>query len=76
MRIATRSATTHHDGVVFSAPGCGRRPIADLYDPEAMPADLRAAHERNDEMPLTACAAVCIGFALEKSDRDFFRFRP
>ena len=23
--------------------------IADLYDPEAMPADLRAAHERNDE---------------------------
>jgi hypothetical protein len=24
--------------------------IADLYDPESMPADLRAAHERNDEM--------------------------
>ncbi len=24
--------------------------IADLYDPEAMPADLRAAHERNDEV--------------------------
>jgi hypothetical protein len=24
-------------------------PIADLYDPEKMPADLRAAHERNDE---------------------------
>lgn len=23
--------------------------IADLYDPEAMPADLRAAHDRNDE---------------------------
>ncbi len=23
--------------------------IADLYDPEAMPDDLRAAHERNDE---------------------------
>ena len=23
--------------------------IADLYDPEKMPADLRAAHERNDE---------------------------
>jgi hypothetical protein len=23
--------------------------IADLYDPDAMPADLRAAHERNDE---------------------------
>jgi len=23
--------------------------IADLYDPQAMPADLRAAHERNDE---------------------------
>jgi hypothetical protein len=23
--------------------------IADLYDPESMPADLRAAHERNDE---------------------------
>ncbi len=23
--------------------------IADLYDPETMPADLRAAHERNDE---------------------------
>ena len=23
--------------------------IAELYDPEAMPADLRAAHERNDE---------------------------
>ena len=24
--------------------------IADLYDPEAMPDDLRAAHERNDEV--------------------------
>jgi hypothetical protein len=24
--------------------------IADLYDPEVMPADLRAAHERNDEV--------------------------
>jgi hypothetical protein len=24
--------------------------IADLYDPDAMPADLRAAHERNDEI--------------------------
>jgi hypothetical protein len=24
--------------------------IADLYDPEAMPANLRAAHERNDEV--------------------------
>ena len=24
--------------------------IAELYDPEAMPADLRAAHERNDEV--------------------------
>jgi hypothetical protein len=24
--------------------------IADLYDPEAMPADLREAHERNDEV--------------------------
>ena len=24
--------------------------IADLYDPEKMPADLRAAHDRNDEM--------------------------
>ena len=24
--------------------------IADLYDPEDMPADLRAAHERNDEV--------------------------
>lgn len=24
--------------------------IADLYDPETMPEDLRAAHERNDEM--------------------------
>lgn len=24
--------------------------IADLYDPEAMPADLKAAHERNDEV--------------------------
>lgn len=24
--------------------------IADLYDPETMPADLRAAHERNDEV--------------------------
>ena len=24
--------------------------IADLYDPEEMPADLRAAHERNDEV--------------------------
>ena len=24
--------------------------LADLYDPEAMPADLRAAHERNDEV--------------------------
>ncbi len=24
--------------------------IADLYDPEKMPADLRAAHERNDEV--------------------------
>ncbi|MDX9975072.1 MAG: lactate dehydrogenase [FCB group bacterium] len=24
--------------------------IADLYDPEAMPADLRAAHDRNDEV--------------------------
>jgi hypothetical protein len=23
--------------------------IADLYDPDTMPADLRAAHERNDE---------------------------
>lgn len=23
--------------------------IADLYDPEAMPANLRAAHDRNDE---------------------------
>jgi hypothetical protein len=23
--------------------------IADLYDPETMPANLRAAHERNDE---------------------------
>jgi len=23
--------------------------IAELYDPEKMPADLRAAHERNDE---------------------------
>lgn len=23
--------------------------IADLYDPDAMPADLRAAHDRNDE---------------------------
>ena len=23
--------------------------IADLYDPEKMPADLRQAHERNDE---------------------------
>jgi len=26
------------------------RSIADLYDPEAMPADLRQAHERNDEV--------------------------
>jgi hypothetical protein len=25
--------------------------IADLYDPDKMPADLRAAHERNDEVP-------------------------
>ena len=24
--------------------------IADLYDPESMPADLRAAHDRNDEV--------------------------
>ena len=24
--------------------------IADLYDPETMPPDLRAAHERNDEV--------------------------
>jgi hypothetical protein len=24
--------------------------IADLYDPDAMPADLRAAHDRNDEL--------------------------
>jgi hypothetical protein len=24
--------------------------IADLYDPEAMPDDLRAAHDRNDEV--------------------------
>ena len=24
--------------------------IADLYDPEAMPEDLRAAHDRNDEV--------------------------
>ena len=24
--------------------------IAELYDPEGMPADLRAAHERNDEV--------------------------
>ena len=24
--------------------------IADLYDPEAMPADLRAAHDHNDEV--------------------------
>ncbi len=24
--------------------------IADLYNPEAMPADLRAAHDRNDEV--------------------------
>lgn len=24
--------------------------IADLYDPEKMPADLREAHERNDEV--------------------------
>lgn len=24
--------------------------IADLYDPKTMPADLRAAHERNDEV--------------------------
>ncbi|MEZ5714390.1 MAG: type IIL restriction-modification enzyme MmeI [Paracoccaceae bacterium] len=24
--------------------------IADLYDPEKMPADLRAAHDRNDEV--------------------------
>lgn len=24
--------------------------IADLYDPDSMPADLRAAHERNDEV--------------------------
>lgn len=24
--------------------------IADLYDPKAIPADLRAAHERNDEV--------------------------
>ena len=24
--------------------------IADLYDPDAMPADLRAAHDRNDEV--------------------------
>jgi hypothetical protein len=24
--------------------------IADLYDPEHMPADLREAHERNDEV--------------------------
>ncbi len=29
----------------------GRRPcIGDLYDPEKMPADLRAAHDRNDEV--------------------------
>ena len=26
------------------------RTIADLYDPKAMPADLRAAHDRNDEV--------------------------
>ena len=24
--------------------------VAELYDPEAMPDDLRAAHERNDEV--------------------------
>lgn len=24
--------------------------MADLYDPDTMPADLRAAHERNDEV--------------------------
>ncbi len=28
----------------------GSSTIADLYDPDAMPADLRAAHERNDEV--------------------------
>jgi hypothetical protein len=26
------------------------KPIADLYDPEKMPADLKAAHEQNDEV--------------------------
>ncbi len=28
----------------------GGSTIADLYDPDAMPTDLRAAHERNDEV--------------------------
>jgi hypothetical protein len=31
--------------------------IADLYDPDNMPADLRAAHERNDEV----LERICIG---------------
>lgn len=30
-----------HDGFAF---------IAELYDPESMPANLRAAHDRNDEV--------------------------
>ena len=37
------------EGILLAREAHFPKTIADLYDPETMPADLRAAHERNDE---------------------------
>lgn len=37
-------------GVLMAREACFPATIADLYDPEKMPDDLRAAHDRNDEV--------------------------
>jgi len=38
------------DDILLAREACFPATIADLYDPDNMPADLRAAHERNDEV--------------------------
>ena len=45
--------------------------IADLYDPETMPADLRAAHERNDEVWSASTSAAASSNDTERLEKLF-----
>jgi hypothetical protein len=44
-----RNLTRHAEDILLAREAHFPASIADLYDPERMPADLREAHERNDE---------------------------